>query len=252
MVNLFFTSTAEANGRYYRKRFGIDGEALVSVSLSLDTGNISEPYNVVSRREVYNANFLPEASISGEIKRLYKALKNDDQLCFWYSAIDVNEYLGMLASVSQFGGGALKLYLADCTRLCESLSKLQLDEEKVPDLRHPLSADEIGKLLGEWERIRVENAAVRIIKGGKVAGFPDNYIDDAIYSVMGDNSIKTSALFERFPWTHYPVSATFMNYRIRQLISDGRIDVVELGWDPYGSYGAPMKIRARNIISKHT
>ena len=249
MVNLFFSSTAEINGRHYRKRLGIDGEDFVSVSLYLDVGKISAPFDAEARREVYNANFRTDISVSYDISRLYKALKNDSELCFWYSSKNADEYLSMLACLAQFGGRC-SIYLADCSDLCKSISKLHLEENEHPRPRHQLTEEERSELLAEWERIRAENAPLRIVKDGRIAGLPADYADDAIFTIMGNNAIKTSSLFERFPWKNYPVSEEFLNYRISRLIFEGTVDVVELGWDPYGNYGAPVKIYARKPVIK--
>lgn len=252
MVNLFFSGSAEGSGHHHSKALGIQGETLESITLELSTGNISTPFNVTSRRDVYNSQYELDWSVSSGIRRLKKALKTDKQLCLWYSAKSIDEYLGMLASVAQFDGTGINIYIADCTEICDAVVYLQDEDDVEPVERHLLTVSEKDKLLKEWERIRSENAPLRIIKEGEVIGLPADYIDKVIFSIIGGDEVVVAKIFENFPWDEYPVKVTFIYYRLRQLIAEGKITVIQEGWDTSGFYGAPMKNPTRNIIKLNT
>ena len=115
-----------------------------------------------------------------------------------------------------------------------------------------LTLSEKDKILKEWERLRSENAPLRIIKDGKVIGMPSDYIDNVIFTIVGDNEIMATKIYENFPWDKYPVKVTFINCRLRQLIEEGKIIVIKEGWVMSGFYGAPMKDPIKNIIKLHT
>lgn len=251
MVNLFFSGSAEGTARFHNMELGIEGETLVSLTLELNTGDISNPFNVSSRRDVYNSHYELDWAVSGEMRRLKKALKTDKQLCLWYSSKSIDEYLGMLASVAQFDGKGVNIYIADCTEICEGLAYLDNEDSITPVERQMLSPNDKKTFLEEWERIRSENAPLRMIKEGTVIGLPCDYIDNVIFSIIGDNEVLTAFIFEQFPWKDYPVKVTYINYRLRQLIAEGKINVVKEGWDTTGFYGAPMKNILRNKIKKH-
>ena len=57
MVNLFFSGMACGSGHVHRKALGIDNETLTPLNLQLYVGDISSPYNICLRRDVYNAYF---------------------------------------------------------------------------------------------------------------------------------------------------------------------------------------------------
>lgn len=114
MVNLFFSGSSEGTARFHNMELGIEGETLVSLTLELNTGDISNPFNVSSRRDVYNSHYELDWAVSGEMRRLKKALKTDKQLCLWYSSKSIDEYLGMLASVAQFDGKGVNIYYGLC------------------------------------------------------------------------------------------------------------------------------------------
>ena len=81
-----------------------------------------------------------------------------------------------------------------------------------------------------------------------VIGLPADCIDKVIFSIIGDDEVVTAKIFENFPWDEYPVKVTFIYYRIKQLIAEGKIIIIKEGWDTSGFYGAPMKKPTRNII----
>ena len=52
-----------------------------------------------------------------------------------------------------------------------------------------MSNEDKTKLLAEWARIQAENAPLRILKDGKVIGFPADYIDERLFSFMGEKEV---------------------------------------------------------------
>ena len=252
MVNLFFSGIACGSGHVHRKALGIDNETLTPLNLQLYVGDISSPYNICLRRDVYNAYFEMDSDVSSNLRRLKKLLKNDKQLCLWYSSLDVDEYLGMLATIAHFDGKGILFYLADCCEMCESIPDLQMVKVKIKKIeRRALSNEDKTKLLAEWARIQAENAPLRILKDGKVIGLPADYIDERLFSFMGEKEVQITDLCQEFLRGELSCRLTYLLWRLRQLIEKGTIVVVKEGWDTEGFYGAPMKNFVRCIIKKN-
>ena len=72
MVNLFFSGMACGSGHVHRKALGIDNETLTPLNLQLYVGDISSPYNICLRRDVYNAYFEMDSDVSSNLRRLKK------------------------------------------------------------------------------------------------------------------------------------------------------------------------------------
>lgn len=252
MINLFFSDTAGGSGRTHQDTLGIKNEALAVIDLRLNTGDISSPFNISLRRNVYNADFELDWSVSEDLRELKKLLNSDNQLCMWYSDKDVDEYLGMLATIAQYDGKGISFYIGNCSDICDSVSALQFQAEIEHVERKQLSNEEKNDLLAEWKHIQSENAPLRIIKDGNIISLPADHIDDVIYSLIGNEEIRVTYIFEHFPWDKYPVVTTYIYYRLRQLIAEGKIDVIKEGWETSGFYGAPFKNINKSIIRKHT
>lgn len=239
VINLFFSDMAAGSGACHRKKFGIELDSIYRLSLLLHAGDISDPFSVSKRRDVYNAYFEFDTDIAKQIRRLKKALKKDEQLCLWYSRYDVDEYLGMMAVLCQFNGKGISFYKRDCSDICECVSYLQCDDE-IGDVQiSPFTNDEISGALSEWERISSENSALRTLKDGKVIGLHADHIDDRIYSTIGDNETRVAEICSQIlQQEDMSRKLNFILLRIRQLLGEDKLELVGYApSDPH--YGLP-------------
>ena len=253
MINLFFSDSAAGSGACHRKKLGLELNSIYGLGLFLHAGDISVPFSVSKRRYIYNAFFELDWAVSDQIRRLKKALKNDKQLCLWYTKTDVDEYLGMLATLYQFNGKGISFYKCDCTDICECLAYLQ-QEDGIGDVQiSPFSNNEISELLSEWERISSENSALRILKDGNVISLSADYIDDRIYSIIGGNETKIADICSQIlQQSDMSRKLNFILLRIRQLLDEGKIDLVADGFTPNNAhYGAQTKDIMKCIVKKH-
>lgn len=253
LINLFFSDSAAGSGACHREKFGLELDSIYGLGLFLHTGDISVPFSVSKRRDVYNAYFKLDWAVSKQIIRLKKALKNDKQLCLWYTKSDVDEYLGMLATLYQFNGKGITFYKCDCSDICECIAYLQ-QQDKIGDVHiSPFSNNEILELLSEWERISLENSALRVLNDGKVISLSADYIDDRIYSIIGDNETKIADICSQIlQQADMSRKLNFILLRIRQLLSEGKIDLVVEGYTQNNAhYGAPMKDIMKCIVKRN-
>lgn len=253
MINLFFSDSAAGSGACHREKLGLELDSIYGLGLLLHAGDISVPFSVSKRRDVYNAYFELDWAVSDQTRRLKKALKNDKQLCLWYTKTDVDEYLGMLATLYQFNGKGISFYKCDCSDICECLAYLQQDDE-IGDVQiSSISNDELSELLSEWKRISSDNSPLRAIKDGKVISLPADYIDDRIYSIIGDNETKIADICSQIlQQADMSRKLNFLLLRIRQLLSEGKIDLVVKGYTPNNAhYGAPIKDIMKCIVKRN-
>ena len=252
MINLFFRDTAAGSGAYYRKKLGIENTTILPLGLSLHAGDISEPFSISRRKDVYNAYFELDKDVAHEIEKLNLALKTDRQLCLWFTKTDVDEYLGMLATIYQYYGKGIAFFQCDCSEICASVSDLQNHTAFGKVQMRKVYDAEIEDLLIEWEQIRSVNAALRMIKNGKVINLSADYIDERIFSILGDYDTKVSVICDRITRQEdMSRKLTFVLYRIRQLIEDGKINIVSEAYTPENAHeGAPMKDIMKYVIRR--
>ena len=251
MINLFFGGAASGSANLHRRKLGIQEEIIADIDLMLFAGDISDPFNVRLRREVYNSHYDLDPSVSEDLRNLKRLLKKDHSLCIWFSSHNTNEYLGMLATISHFGNKGITLYICDCTDICDGLSDLQFRENVDPIERHALSLSEKEKYLAEWSKLQSENTMFRVTKDGKVISFPEDYYDSAIFDFIGDKEIKVVSICEYMIQNFNEISDkyTFILMRIRKLIAQNKLILVKEVCDNNdGYYGKPEKNIMKYIV----
>ena len=251
MINLFFSESAGGSGACHRKELGIEISSIYTLDLCLHAGDISVPFSVSKRREVYNAHVELDEVVSDDIRRLKKGLKQDNSLCMWYSANDVDEYLAMLATLYQFNGKGVVFYECDCTDICESVSYLQ-DEEHFGEVNMvQLSNEEISKRLSQWQQISVENSALRMIDNRSVISLPADYIDERIFDYIGDKSVKVTNICEHIlAQDDMQRKLAFLMLRLRQLIDAGALELVSYDTAYRDDYIPPAKNIMRYTLKR--
>lgn len=252
MLNMTFSSAGAGSLRMQREKLGIDGEKIAFAELSLSIGDLSEPFEIKSRKEVYNAYFKLASMVKREIRRMERTAKHERDICMWYSKSDIDEYIGMLAAVDRFYHKGKNVYVCDCTAICRSLFELQYaDSFEIPE-RRQLSDKELQGLICEWREIQAENAPYRIMKNGNVTGVPMNFADDDIFSIIGDKEVKVNSICGKLLSGGKQYKLLFIMLRIRQLIAEGKITVVSEEYAPRNAYyGTPMKDFGRNTIKQN-
>ncbi len=253
VLNIFFSGSSEGEAYFHRKELGIDGEKMVSVTLALHAGDISKPMSVNSRRKVYNAWFdCMSDNISAEIRRLKKCLNKENNVCIWYSVKDTDEYLGMLAMLEYLNGKGKNIFLCEYSDLVNVLAYLEdVTIQKPPEKKH-LDGLKYQLLIDEWYGIKEINSELRIIRNGRIENLPADYMDKRIFEIMGDNEIKIANITQELLSSDFPRLLYFINYRIRQLIDLGEINLVKQGMVDEGIYGTMRDFLRSTVIRNRT
>lgn len=251
MINLFFSGGASGSANLHKRKLGIQEEIIADIDLMLFAGDISDPFNVNLRRDVYNSYYRLDSIVSKDLRDLKKLLKKDRSLCIWFSCHNTNEYLGMLASVSHFDNKGIALYICDCSDICDGLFDLQFRDDVEPVERHALSLSEKEKYLARWHKLQSENTMLRITKDKRIISLPEDYYDGAIFDFIGDKERKVASVCEYMTGNFSEISDkyTFILMRIRKLIAENKLVLVKEVYDNNdGYYGKPEKNIMKYIV----
>ncbi len=237
MINLFPDDHVSGVVRSEQRRVGIEGYPYVGVDLKLYAGDISEPFCVSSRRNIYNAYYEGlDAAVSNGIRRLKKALKKDSQVCIWFTPYDACEYLAMLAFIEWLTEKGSVIYLCDYSEACPDLHTNMYCKFKAKPEKHLLSNEERRTYLTELAKLKAEDTGLRLMIDGKIVSLPDNHFDARILEVIGDKTVRTIEPYSEL-FNEMPRMLNFMLYRIRVLIKVGKLEIVKNGKIESGIYG---------------
>lgn len=251
MLNIFFDGSTEGTAHACRKQLGLEGENMMSLELFLHAGNISIPMSVHSRIKVYDAYFDGYFGIvSAEIRKLKKYLKKENSVCIWFSKNDADEYLGMLAVIDYLSGKGKTIYLCDYTDIYDLLLyhdhyiitdddeiiENELVIDKLPE-KTILSMAEYQKYMRELNELKAVNAELRIMKDGKIQNMPEDYNDNKIFQLIGNEEVPVYKIVGTILSEDLPRMLAFTNYRLHQLLESGKLSLVKQGVVQQGIYG---------------
>ena len=175
------------------------------------------------------------------IKELIETLSGDtdEQVWIWMgqNQHDVCGYYWLIPQLKEYQGRIMVLYLNNLPFINEKghlfypfrLEEIQPKEFlKAKKLSRPVTTSEFEIDPDEWKRLCEENASVRILEGGKkIAGKQEDYYDSEILKNLTNEWQKASRVLTN-TLHRMPVKTgdVFLMWRMKQLIIDGKTDVV--------------------------
>lgn len=241
MLNICFSGSAGGMMRFFREEFGVARTSIIGIDLFLHCGDISDPFDYETRREVFEADYndfakeIFDDNISGFQKKISK-VKN---ACIWFSRNLPDEYLGYLYLVYCMKE-KYNLYYCDCSDMPGSLCMLN-DKEcppYIPD-RVRLSAEEAEQISIQWQKIRYKNGNLRMVDNGEIISLKYNTFDDKFYSELSTEPRRAANVIKDIYFKNFYEQKlySFVLVRLHQLIKEGKIIEVEKGIDNlYGEY----------------
>lgn len=258
MTEIVFDSSAYGSlkaAKAYSNSGLLSGSNIVCINLMLDIGRLNEGITSRYRKElpdrmiscgVYDFDKEMLGASIGEksvqnIEMLLKNISDEKDIHIWYSESpqsmcgmyfvcnllfdhDVNVYVlkcpdtFTFRSTTQFihGWGMLQYY--DIQNHFEELVKR---EEK-------LSQERIELYAMHWEKLVEENAPLRAVISGVPTSVGEDFYDYLILRELAGKPIEQNELiFRIMSETHFGVYGFWYKYRIRELIKNGLIEVVE-------------------------
>ena len=173
----------------------------------------------------------------------------DEQVWIWMgqNQHDVCGYFWLIPQLKEFQGRIMILYLNNLPFINEKgqifypswLHEIQPKEFiKAKKLARPVTLSEFEVDPDEWKKLCDENAVVRILEGGKkIIGKEENFYDnDILKNITADWQKATRVLTNILHRMKIKTGDVFLMWRMRQLISDGKIEVMgemNEGWKAF-------------------
>ncbi len=185
------------------------------------------------------------------VKSLKEKLDTDTALQVWIwlgqNQHDVTGYFWLMPQLKNYQGRIMILFLNNLpfinekgqlfypTKIHDILPKEALKAKK---LARPITLSEFEVDPDEWKKLSEENAAVRILEGGKkIAGKEESFYDDEILkNITGEWQKATRVLSNTLHRMKIKTGDVFIMWRMKQLIAAGKIETmgdVAGGWKEF-------------------
>jgi hypothetical protein len=204
------------------------------------------------------------------VKALKEKLDADpkEELWIWMgqNQHDVMGYYWLMPQLRDYAGRVMILYMNNLPFINEKgqifypswLSEIQPKEfSKAKKLARPVTLSEFEVDPDEWKKLVEENAAVRILEGGKkIAGKDESFFDAEILKNLGAEWQKANrVLMNTVNRMKIKTGDVFLMARMKQLIADGKIEVtgdVTKGWKEFDVRLAGSKSKAEIAADEAT
>lgn len=185
------------------------------------------------------------------VKDLKEKLSADStqQLWIWMgqNQHDVTGYYWLMPQLKEFQGQIMILYMNNLPFINEKgqlfypswLHEIQPKEFiKAKKLCRPVTLSEFEVDPDEWKKLSDENAAVRILEGGKkIVGKDESFYDaEIVKNITAEWQKASRALTNTLHRMKIKTGDVFLMWRMKKMISDGRIDAmgdVSKGWKDF-------------------
>lgn len=185
------------------------------------------------------------------VKSLKEKLDTDTALQVWIwlgqNQHDITGYYWLVPQLKNYQGRIMILFLNNLpfinekgqlfypTKIHDILPKEALKAKK---LARPITLSEFEVDPDEWKKLSEENAAVRILEGGKkIAGKEESFYDDEILkNITGEWQKATRVLSNTLHRMKIKTGDVFIMWRMKQLIAAGKIETmgdVAGGWKEF-------------------
>jgi hypothetical protein len=149
---------------------------------------------------------------------------------------DVTGYYWFISHFKEYQGRIMVLYMNNLPFLNEKgqlfyptwLGEIQPSEFlKARKLARAVTLSEFEVDVDEWSRLMSENAAVRILEGGKklAAKDADFYDNEILKNITGEWQKSWRVLSNTLNRMKIKTGSVFIMWRMKQLIAEGRIEV---------------------------
>lgn len=185
------------------------------------------------------------------LKEIKEKLDNDSQEMVWIwmgqNQHDVCGYYWLISQLKDYQGKVMVLYMNNLPFINEKgqifypswLHEIQPKEFlKAKKLARPVTPSEFEVDPDEWKKISDENAAVRLLEGGKKLISKDEtyYDNDVVRNVTAEWQKASRVLTNTLHRMKIKTGDVFIMWRMKQLIGTGRIEALgdtTKGWKEF-------------------
>ncbi len=203
------------------------------------------------------------------VKAIRERLGNDSSLEAWIwmgqNQHDVTGYFWLMPQLRAFQGRVMILYLNNLPFINEKGQLfypwcindiLPKEAVKAKRLARPITLSEYEVDPDEWKKISEENAAVRILEGGKkIAGKDETFYDnDLLKNTTTEWQKAWRVLSNTLHRMKIKTGDVYIMWRMKQLIREGRIEAIgdiDKGWKEFDVRlpGAEGQTKSMNVAS---
>jgi len=192
-------------------------------------------------------SFDDRITVAGIIEKL--SADKDEQVWIWMgqNQHDVTGYFWLMPQLKEFQGQVMILYMNNLPFINEKgqlfypswLHEIQPKEfTKAKKLCRPITLSEFETDPDEWKKIAGENAAVRMLEGGKkIAGKEETFYDNELLkNLTSDWQKATRVLSNTLNRMKIKTGDVFLMWRMKQLIAEQRIETtgdLSKGWKDF-------------------
>lgn len=188
-----------------------------------------DDYKIILPKNIYYNEI--ECSYKNEIEELNKAIEQEKIIRIWTSNLDIYSYLLFIYLCNYLKGKKCKICVVFSDEYkdeCYSPSCMTGPElEKLANLIHELSKNDIVNYSKEWERVKKENSELRIINNKKVKSISFVYFDEIILNNLKkyDEAKKYELVLKLM--IEYKLSEIEPLFLIERLINKNKILLVK-------------------------
>ena len=258
MTEIVFDSCAAGDLKAAKaySNFGLlSGSNIVCINLMLDIGRLNEGIISRYRKElpdrmiscgVYDFDKEMPSVLIGEksvqnIEILLKNISDEKDIRIWYSE-SPHSTCGMYFVCSLLCDHDVNVYVLKCpdtftfrstTQFIHGWGMLQYYDiqnhfEELVKREEKLSQERIELYAMHWEKLVEENASLRAVISGVPTSVGEDFYDYLILRELDGKPVEQNELvFRVMSETHFGVYGFWYKYRIRELIKNGLIEVVE-------------------------
>jgi hypothetical protein len=178
-------------------------------------------------------------------RALYETQFPDNRKVAWLTRRSAMEYAGFLDWLWRLGDAPCEVVdLTDLTvypqhgpprppRLVMSLGMLhhdKINDDRLWDLARPLQPGERQGYLDLWQRLRSENAPLRVIEDGRLVSAPISFFDEVLMSLVTEHWRKArrvvgEALVSEMYQDTIQTGDLLLSARLNALVKDGRVEI---------------------------
>ena len=212
-----------------RSRLGKNEIIKFNTAFSIaDLSHINQ-FKIILPKDIYKEEIIYD--FSEEMNILNSSIKEKNKIRIWCSHQESDSYI-LLAYISNYiKGKDCSLYVIysdeQNKKILSPAMLRELDFEKLTDMEHKLTNDEIVELSNLWNKIKRQKSDMRIMENEKVKLVSYDYFNDILLKKLNElGEVKSSVLVGHI-MSNLHISDTVILYLVERLIELKKIIVIE-------------------------
>lgn len=239
MLNICFSETAYISlTQAVKDGFLIESDT-VCLADDLSLGNISSVKSFETRKDLlailYHSGSYADTVCRNYHREFHGQIYNHDKVRIWYSVTPA-EYCGFLYTLWLLQESPVQVEAICCSRTLKKGEQLYTTYHQVSDVAPEafirflpfgalLKAEEVKSYASEWEKLREENARLRVVWNQTVQSAQVGYYDRVILKLAEKQEWSVAALTEELMrQENLYASKVFLAARIKLLAGRGILD----------------------------